>query len=169
MDPVSQANDSLQALRLSDEVEQPTPQTPVLYELIPVDDARILRVLKLAPGLGRDPLTGTFKLVAGVGESNETRPPSENLRRMGVSQAIADPVQAAREASGKSSGEDEAPGTGSLVQYEALSYVWGNLTKTKSMTLNGTIFRIPENLEVALICLRQPDTERVLWVDTLYI
>jgi hypothetical protein len=36
------------------------------------------------------------------------------------------------------------------------------------MTLNGTPFPITPNLEAALLRLRHPDTERILWVDALF-
>ncbi|KAK3342180.1 heterokaryon incompatibility protein-domain-containing protein [Lasiosphaeria hispida] len=56
-----------------------------------------------------------------------------------------------------------------LVEYEALSYCWGDPTKTASMMLNGTPFGISANLEGALTRLRKPDAESVVWVDAICI
>ncbi|GME46451.1 heterokaryon incompatibility protein [Neofusicoccum parvum] len=53
--------------------------------------------------------------------------------------------------------------------YEALSYVWGDPTKTHSITVNGKEVAVTRNLECALRHLRHPDTPRHLWVDALCI
>ncbi|KAK0625811.1 heterokaryon incompatibility, partial [Immersiella caudata] len=53
--------------------------------------------------------------------------------------------------------------------YEALSHVWGDPSKTKAITINGTPFSVTGNREAALLRLRRADTERILWVDALYI
>lgn len=53
--------------------------------------------------------------------------------------------------------------------YEALSYVWGDISDTVSVTLNSTDFFITRNLGSALCRLRLPTTERRLWVDALCI
>lgn len=54
-------------------------------------------------------------------------------------------------------------------QYEALSYVWGDLSRTASITVDGHSFPVTYNLESALSHLRLEDKERVLWVDALCI
>jgi hypothetical protein len=53
--------------------------------------------------------------------------------------------------------------------YEALSYVWGDPTDRKSIHLNGHTFDITKNLHAALLRLRNPFVERVLWVDAICI
>jgi len=53
--------------------------------------------------------------------------------------------------------------------YEALSYVWGDAGDRRDILLDGHIFSITANLEVALRHLRLCDEERVLWVDALCI
>ncbi len=58
---------------------------------------------------------------------------------------------------------DETP------EYEALSYVWGSPTPAKQMLLNGRNVEITPNLDCALRHLRQPDSQRLLWVDALCI
>ncbi|KAL1637312.1 hypothetical protein SLS58_009403 [Diplodia intermedia] len=53
--------------------------------------------------------------------------------------------------------------------YEALSYVWGDPTKTHSVAIDGKIVRVTKNLEVALRHLRLPRRHRKLWVDAVCI
>jgi hypothetical protein len=53
--------------------------------------------------------------------------------------------------------------------YEALSYVWGGPNATKTVTVSGIAFNATENLHDALLHLRYPDKERVLWVDAICI
>ena len=55
------------------------------------------------------------------------------------------------------------------VPFEALSYTWGDATKTKSIKLNGTNFDATVNLEEGLRALRKPDQSRILWVDAVCI
>lgn len=55
------------------------------------------------------------------------------------------------------------------VQYEALSYTWGDATQTVDIELNGTIFPVTINLDAALRALRKPDEPRTLWVDAVCI
>lgn len=54
-------------------------------------------------------------------------------------------------------------------QYEALSYVWGDATKSKSISCNGFDFPVTESLHTALVYLRYEDSWRRLWVDQLSI
>jgi hypothetical protein len=53
--------------------------------------------------------------------------------------------------------------------YEALSYAWGDATKTRQIIVNGKPFRATENLEKALRQLRYADKPRLLWVDAICI
>lgn len=53
--------------------------------------------------------------------------------------------------------------------YEALSYCWGDPTKTKQISLDGCWFFATESLEIALRYLRYQDTPRILWIDALCI
>ena len=54
-------------------------------------------------------------------------------------------------------------------KYEALSYEWGTTPPSYNLILNGTPFSIRENLYTALISLRKPREERVLWIDAICI
>ncbi|KAK4212605.1 heterokaryon incompatibility protein-domain-containing protein [Rhypophila decipiens] len=56
-----------------------------------------------------------------------------------------------------------------IPQYEALSYVWGDLTEQKEMLLDGQPKEITTNLWTALKYLRQPDVCRTLWIDAVCI
>ncbi|KAF4500396.1 heterokaryon incompatibility het-6 [Fusarium agapanthi] len=53
--------------------------------------------------------------------------------------------------------------------YEALSYVWGDMKPVRYINLGGQDISITPNLHLALIHLRSPDTVRTLWVDALCI
>ncbi|KAF5965366.1 heterokaryon incompatibility het-6 [Fusarium coicis] len=53
--------------------------------------------------------------------------------------------------------------------YEALSYVWGDITPVRYIALGDQDVSITPNLHSALIHLRSPDTVRTLWVDALCI
>ena len=53
--------------------------------------------------------------------------------------------------------------------YEALSYVWGDSHITRVISLQGSTFRVVENLYNALRRLRQRRTNRILWVDAICI
>lgn len=55
------------------------------------------------------------------------------------------------------------------VPYEALSYVWGTKESDDAIWLNGHQFELTENLYEALIHLRRPDEDRVLWIDAICI
>ena len=55
------------------------------------------------------------------------------------------------------------------VDYEALSYVWGDARDTKPIRLCGQPFHVTVNLESALRNLRQTDRPCILWVDALCI
>ncbi|KIV95999.1 hypothetical protein PV10_03583 [Exophiala mesophila] len=55
------------------------------------------------------------------------------------------------------------------VQFEALSYVWGDTKKSHAISCNGFDFAVTESLHTALQHLRYPDSSRRLWVDQLCI
>ncbi|PVH71777.1 hypothetical protein DL98DRAFT_434531 [Cadophora sp. DSE1049] len=53
--------------------------------------------------------------------------------------------------------------------YDALSYTWGADAATMSISLDGIIFPVRENLHCALKRLRYQDTDRRIWVDAICI
>ena len=53
--------------------------------------------------------------------------------------------------------------------YEALSYMWGDLTATTTIVINQHRITITKSLEAALRHLRKADEIRTLWVDALCI
>ncbi|KIL95627.1 hypothetical protein FAVG1_00364 [Fusarium avenaceum] len=53
--------------------------------------------------------------------------------------------------------------------FEALSYVWGDMNPAKYIAINGQDVSITPNLHLALIHLRLPDKARTLWIDALCI
>ena len=57
--------------------------------------------------------------------------------------------------------------------YEALSYCWGDYKLTKTILVDGCLFKVTENLESALRCLRDDSVTagrvRTLWVDAICI
>jgi hypothetical protein len=55
------------------------------------------------------------------------------------------------------------------VEYEALSYCWGDGPIDSSITCNKDQLHITHNLKCALQDLRRPDTPRLLWVDAICI
>jgi hypothetical protein len=55
------------------------------------------------------------------------------------------------------------------IQYEALSYVWGERGNERTIYINGTEHRIRNNLYHALVNLRLPDRKRTLWIDAICI
>jgi len=57
----------------------------------------------------------------------------------------------------------------SAISYEALSYTWGGTEMSKRIKINGRTLSITENLYLALQYLRLQDTDRILWVDAIYI
>ncbi|KAH0424699.1 hypothetical protein CcaCcLH18_11421 [Colletotrichum camelliae] len=58
---------------------------------------------------------------------------------------------------------------GSAGEYEAISYVWGNLSKTHEMICNDAEILITESLYGALTCMRLPSVSRRLWADQICI
>lgn len=55
------------------------------------------------------------------------------------------------------------------IPYEALSYVWGNRQSADMIWLDGYPFEVTENLYEALMHLRRPNEDRVLWIDAICI
>ncbi|KAK4228914.1 heterokaryon incompatibility protein-domain-containing protein [Podospora fimiseda] len=53
--------------------------------------------------------------------------------------------------------------------YEALSYVWGDVSETTPIQVNGNTLQIGKNLRCALLNLRLADRPRILWVDAICI
>ncbi|KAI4869753.1 HET-domain-containing protein [Hypoxylon rubiginosum] len=53
--------------------------------------------------------------------------------------------------------------------FEALSYVWGDMSVKKPITVDGEEFQVTVNLESALRALRRPFRQRTLWVDAVCI
>ncbi|TGO43697.1 hypothetical protein BCON_1056g00010 [Botryotinia convoluta] len=53
--------------------------------------------------------------------------------------------------------------------YEALSYVWGDPNKTLSIYVDKNQFQVTVNLHAALLQLRDPFFERIIWVDAICI
>ncbi|KAK1758055.1 heterokaryon incompatibility protein-domain-containing protein [Echria macrotheca] len=53
--------------------------------------------------------------------------------------------------------------------YEALSYVWGPPTPKRTIYLNGYEHPVGANLHVALLRLRDPFVDRVIWADAICI
>jgi len=54
-------------------------------------------------------------------------------------------------------------------EYEALSYVWGDIEPAKCIALDGIETSITPNLHSALIHLRSTEDVRIIWVDALCI
>ncbi|MCJ1263983.1 hypothetical protein MMC22_003854 [Lobaria immixta] len=55
------------------------------------------------------------------------------------------------------------------VQYLALSYVWGDPSRTLPIQLDGHTFQVTENLEAALRHVRLISTSRTFWIDAVCI
>ena len=55
------------------------------------------------------------------------------------------------------------------VQYETLSYAWGDPSDSLSINLQGYTVSVTRNLDIALRYLRHSDRERRLWIDALCI
>ncbi|KAL8926894.1 MAG: hypothetical protein Q9208_002703 [Pyrenodesmia sp. 3 TL-2023] len=55
------------------------------------------------------------------------------------------------------------------VQYEALSYTWGDATQRSELHSNGEVLSITCNLDTALRHLRHSLAPRILWVDAVCI
>jgi hypothetical protein len=58
---------------------------------------------------------------------------------------------------------------GSRHSYEALSYVWGDLSRTRSIFLDDVQFGVTSNLYAALLQLRDHSFPRIIWIDAICI
>jgi hypothetical protein len=56
-----------------------------------------------------------------------------------------------------------------LVNYEALSYVWGSPTGDQPLKCDGKTLLVTANCESALRHLRGPESGRTLWIDAICI
>jgi hypothetical protein len=54
-------------------------------------------------------------------------------------------------------------------KYEALSYTWGDQATQGEISIQGQVFRVGLNLLEALRFLRDPEKERVVWIDAICI
>ena len=74
-------------------------------------------------------------------------------------------------------GEKQSPLCGTLVavdltdnlQYDALSYVWGNPSPLFDLAVNGNVLGIAENLRNALLAIRLEKEPTALWIDAICI
>ena len=74
-------------------------------------------------------------------------------------------------------GRDESLVVGKLVTkelqsappFEALSYTWGVVEFTSTILCDGSPMPVTQNLYEALTYLRQPDQERIMWIDAICI
>lgn len=55
------------------------------------------------------------------------------------------------------------------VEYDALSYCWGDPSFCRQIWCNGRLYGVTDNLYTALLQLRRPDNVRILWIDALCI
>ncbi|KAH7562907.1 hypothetical protein BM1_02427 [Bipolaris maydis] len=55
------------------------------------------------------------------------------------------------------------------LKYEALSYVWGDMSQTTPIQVDDLTLQIGESLRSALMDLRRPMESRVLWADAICI
>lgn len=56
-----------------------------------------------------------------------------------------------------------------ILEYEAVSYVWGSPELVSSIDVEGKSLKITNNLELVLRDLRLPDQDRLLWIDGICI
>ena len=55
------------------------------------------------------------------------------------------------------------------IGYEALSYVWGSISKWERIFIQDMTVSVTPSLAQALRNLRLPDAPRVLWIDSICI
>jgi hypothetical protein len=60
-------------------------------------------------------------------------------------------------------------GGADTVPYDVLSYIWGAMEKTATVTVDRKAFDVTENLYSALQHLRSKDQDRILWADAICI
>jgi hypothetical protein len=61
------------------------------------------------------------------------------------------------------------PHCSTMPEYEAISYVWGELSPTFDITINNQPFKVSGNLQTALRYIRDHSAPRKLWIDALCI
>ena len=60
-------------------------------------------------------------------------------------------------------------GTARRVEYEALSYTWGDPAISRPIQVNDSIVPVTKNLYDALLALRTEEEQRWLWIDAVCI
>lgn len=111
------------------------------YYPLPSNDLRMLRVLKILPARDQAaPLVCTLEFAASL--------PPDKHDDDAVPPILSESVR---------------------INYEALSYTWGDKTPLATINLNGCAFKVRNNLEAALRHLRQEGAARTLWVDAVCI
>lgn len=55
------------------------------------------------------------------------------------------------------------------LDFEALSYTWGDATASPSINIDGQFFPVRQNLLDALLALRHKEKTRYLWIDAICI
>ncbi|KAK6438351.1 hypothetical protein LTR95_005454 [Oleoguttula sp. CCFEE 5521] len=53
--------------------------------------------------------------------------------------------------------------------YETISYAWGDASRRATLDIDGHILSVPQTAAAALRCMRLPDRDRVLWIDSICI
>ena len=59
--------------------------------------------------------------------------------------------------------------SGSTHPYDALSYVWGSEVDQQAICIDSYTLSVGANLHAALLSLRDPFIERILWIDAICI
>ena len=120
-----------------------------------------IRILVIHPGKDEDPIdcslvhVGGYAPIAEVIESEPQMPIS--LEPLSLSSG---------EAQSQLEVDTVNPGWGS---YEALSYMWGPVSPCHSISINGVIHSVRDNLFKALQILRLEKDPRRIWTDALCI
>ncbi|KAI1400566.1 heterokaryon incompatibility protein-domain-containing protein [Hypoxylon fuscum] len=55
------------------------------------------------------------------------------------------------------------------IDYETISYAWGDATKLDDVNINGRVIDVPASSAAAIKCMRKLDTPRRLWIDAICI
>lgn len=55
------------------------------------------------------------------------------------------------------------------LKYDALSYMWGSQSYPKTIFINEETFYVTQNLREAILRLRRPSEDRLVWIDALAI
>lgn len=56
-----------------------------------------------------------------------------------------------------------------VLNYETISYCWGDASSKAEIFLNGVATMVPVNAKLAVLRMRQPDCDRTLWIDSICI